>query len=79
MADLRPVSGRLPRRIAFTDLAAQQAVIRADIDRAMARVLDAGSYILGEDVGVLERGSPPFPVRAIAFPARMERTRCNWC
>lgn len=55
MADLSPVSGRLPRRIAFTDLAAQQAVIRADIDRAMARVLDAGSYILGEDVGVLER------------------------
>lgn len=55
MANLSPVSGRLPRKIAFTDLAAQQAVIRADIDRAMARVLDAGSYILGEEVPMLER------------------------
>ena len=40
--------------IPFIDLAAQQARIRPEIDRAVARVLDHGQYILGPEVAELE-------------------------
>ena len=41
--------------IAFIDLAAQQARIRGRVDRAIARVLDHGQYIMGPEIGELER------------------------
>jgi dTDP-4-amino-4,6-dideoxygalactose transaminase len=41
--------------IAFIDLAAQQARIRARLDRAIAGVLDHGQYIMGPEVAELER------------------------
>ena len=41
--------------IAFIDLAAQQARIRGRLDRAIARVLDHGQYIMGPEVAELER------------------------
>jgi dTDP-4-amino-4,6-dideoxygalactose transaminase len=40
--------------IAFIDLAAQQRLIRARIDAAIARVLDHGHYIMGPEVAALE-------------------------
>jgi dTDP-4-amino-4,6-dideoxygalactose transaminase len=40
--------------IAFIDLAAQQARIRARIDAAIMRVLDHGQYIMGPEIGELE-------------------------
>jgi dTDP-4-amino-4,6-dideoxygalactose transaminase len=40
--------------IPFVDLAAQQARIRPQIDRAIARVLDHGRYVMGPEVGELE-------------------------
>lgn len=40
--------------IAFIDLGAQQARIRARLDAAIARVLDHGHYIMGPEVGALE-------------------------
>jgi dTDP-4-amino-4,6-dideoxygalactose transaminase len=39
----------------FIDLAAQQARLRSNIDRAIARVLDQGQYIMGPDVARLEK------------------------
>jgi dTDP-4-amino-4,6-dideoxygalactose transaminase len=45
---------RPPSPIAFIDLAAQQARIRDRLDRAMARVLDHGQYIMGPEVQTLE-------------------------
>ena len=50
---LRSEAGCEP--IAFVDLAAQQRRIRPAIDAAMARVLDHGQYIMGPEVGRLER------------------------
>lgn len=41
--------------IAFIDLAAQQARIRSNLDRAIARVLDHGQYIMGPEVAELEK------------------------
>lgn len=41
--------------IPFIDLAAQQSRLRGGIDRAIARVLDEGQYIMGPEVGRLER------------------------
>ncbi len=43
------------RPIALIDLAAQQARIRERVDRAIARVLDHGQYIMGPEVADLER------------------------
>lgn len=40
--------------IPFIDLKAQQVALRADIDAAIARVLDHGQYILGPEVAELE-------------------------
>lgn len=42
------------RPMAFIDLQAQQGRLRADLDRAMARVLDHGQYIMGPEVDKLE-------------------------
>lgn len=39
----------------FIDLRAQQARIRADLDRRIAAVLDHGQYILGPEIGEMER------------------------
>lgn len=47
------VTAREP--IAFIDLAAQQARIRPALDRAIARVLDHGQYIMGPEVAAFER------------------------
>jgi dTDP-4-amino-4,6-dideoxygalactose transaminase len=41
--------------IPFIDLAAQQALIRDKVDAAIARVLDHGQYIMGPEIGELER------------------------
>ncbi len=41
--------------IAFIDLAAQQARLRPQIDAAIARVLAHGQYVMGPEVGLLER------------------------
>ncbi len=38
----------------FIDLKVQQAAIRADLDRRMARVLEHGQYIMGPEVAELE-------------------------
>ncbi len=43
------------RRIDFIDLARQQQRIRPKLDAAVARVLDHGAYIMGPEVGELER------------------------
>lgn len=40
--------------IPFVDLASQQNRIRSDVDKAMARVLDHGRYVMGPEVGELE-------------------------
>lgn len=41
-------------QIPFIDLAAQQARLRPALDAAIARVLDGGQYILGQEVSLLE-------------------------
>jgi dTDP-4-amino-4,6-dideoxygalactose transaminase len=46
-------SARAP--IALIDLKAQQRLIRERLDRAITRVLDHGQYIMGPEVGQLER------------------------
>ncbi|MCC7348077.1 MAG: DegT/DnrJ/EryC1/StrS family aminotransferase, partial [Variibacter sp.] len=42
-------------RIPFIDLAAQRSRLGADLDRALARVFQHGQYIMGPEVGILER------------------------
>jgi dTDP-4-amino-4,6-dideoxygalactose transaminase len=44
----------------FIDLAAQQRVIRDQVDGAIARVLDHGRYIMGPEVGELEAALAAF-------------------
>jgi UDP-2-acetamido-2-deoxy-ribo-hexuluronate aminotransferase len=39
----------------FIDLKTQQQLIREDIDRRLARILDHGQYILGPEVGEMEQ------------------------
>ncbi len=41
--------------LAFIDLAAQQSRIRPALDRAIAQILDEGKYIMGPQVGELEK------------------------
>lgn len=41
-------------KVPFIDLAAQQSRLRAELDRAIAGVLDGGAYILGPDVRKFE-------------------------
>lgn len=43
-----------PRPIALFDMATQQALIRAELDRRIADVLDSGRFILGPEVAELE-------------------------
>src|SRR3954464_8458978 len=43
-----------PRPIAFFDMKAQQALIRAEIDAGIARILDHGRFIQGPEVDELE-------------------------
>ena len=45
----------LPPPIALFDMKAQQALIRADIDRRLAAVLDSGRFINGPEVAELEQ------------------------
>ena len=42
-------------KIAFIDLAAQQAGLRSKIDTAIAKVLDHGGYIMGPEVAAFEK------------------------
>lgn len=42
-------------KIEFIDLAAQQNRIREKLDMAIKNVLDSGNYIMGKEVGVLEK------------------------
>lgn len=46
--------------IAFIDLAAQQARIRDNLDRAVSKVLSDGQYIMGPEVGQFEKGLSSF-------------------
>ena len=58
MASLKPVpkgTGPSDQPLPFIDLQAQQARIRPALDRAIARVLDHGQYIMGPEVGLLEK------------------------
>ncbi len=60
---LQPDPPALPggrRPIPFIDLAAQQARIRTEIERAIIRVLDHGQYIMGPEVAELEAGLAAF-------------------
>src|SRR3954467_2448070 len=41
--------------VPFLDLKAQYHSIRAEIDQAIARVLESGQFILGEEVAAFER------------------------
>src|SRR3954463_10716219 len=43
-----------PRPVAFFDMKAQQALIRAEIDAGIARILDHGRFIQGPEVDELE-------------------------
>jgi dTDP-4-amino-4,6-dideoxygalactose transaminase len=49
-----------PEPIAFIDLKAQQDRIRPQIDRAIKAVLDNGTYIMGPEVGRLEKDLATF-------------------
>lgn len=42
------------RSVPFGDLRRQQAALRSELDAAIARVLDSGWYILGNEVGAFE-------------------------
>lgn len=49
-----------PRPIALFDMKAQQALIRADLDRRLAAVLDSGAFINGPEVRELEASLASF-------------------
>lgn len=49
-----------PRPIALFDMKAQQALIRADLDRRLAAVLDSGAFINGPEVRELEAALAAF-------------------
>ncbi|TCZ56752.1 DegT/DnrJ/EryC1/StrS family aminotransferase [Roseicella aquatilis] len=48
------MSTTTPRPIAFFDMKAQQALIRAEIDAGIARILDHGRFIQGPEVDAIE-------------------------
>lgn len=54
-AALKQPEDAAKRAIPFIDLKAQQALIRPQIDAAVARVLDHGAYIMGPEVGAFEK------------------------
>ncbi len=49
-----------PAPLAFIDLAAQQARIRPELDKAIARVLEHGKYIMGPEVRAFEQDLTTF-------------------
>ena len=49
-----------PAPLAFIDLAAQQARIRPELDKAIARVLEHGKYIMGPEVRTFEQDLTAF-------------------
>ncbi len=49
-----------PRPVAFFDMKAQQALIRAEIDAGIARILDHGRFIQGPEVDAIEAGLAAF-------------------
>src|SRR3954464_2137906 len=49
-----------PRPIAFFDMKAQQALIRAEIDAGIARILDHGRFIQGPEVDAVEAALAAF-------------------
>ena len=49
-----------PRPIQLFDVMAQQKLIRADLDRRIAAVLDSGRFIMGPEVAELEAGLAAF-------------------
>jgi dTDP-4-amino-4,6-dideoxygalactose transaminase len=49
-----------PRPLALFDMKAQQALIRADLDRRLAAVLDSGAFINGPEVRELETALAAF-------------------
>jgi dTDP-4-amino-4,6-dideoxygalactose transaminase len=49
-----------PRPIQLFDVMAQQKLIRADLDRRIAAVLDSGRFIMGPEVAELEAGLATF-------------------
>lgn len=49
------MTGKQDRSMQFVDLQAQQKKIRADIERRIGAVLDHGQYIMGPEVGELEK------------------------
>ena len=53
--------------IAFIDLAAQQARIRARIDAAIAKVLDHGGYVMGPEVRAFEQQLAEFGQAPLAL------------
>lgn len=54
-AALKPRDETHKRSVPFIDLKAQQALIRPQIDAAVARVLDHGAYIMGPEVATFEK------------------------
>ncbi|CAA9221814.1 MAG: DegT/DnrJ/EryC1/StrS aminotransferase [uncultured Craurococcus sp.] len=54
------MSTAAPRPIAFFDMKAQQALIRAEIDAGIARILDHGRFIQGPEVDAIEAGLAAF-------------------
>ena len=68
MADLKPLPDR-EAPIPFIDLKAQQERIRPALDRAMARVLDHGQYIMGPEIGTFE-------ARLAAFAGARQAISC---
>lgn len=54
-AALKPLNDAPKRAVPFIDLKAQQALIRPQIDAAIARVLDHGAYIMGPEVAAFEK------------------------
>ena len=49
-----------PRPIQLFDVMAQQKLIRAELDRRIAAVLDSGRFIMGPEVAELEAGLAAF-------------------
>lgn len=58
------MSATLPHPIAFFDMAAQQALIRADLEARMRAVLDHGRFVLGPEVAELEGRLAAFAAEA---------------
>lgn len=54
MADSRLSERKPSAKIPFIDLAAQQRRFKPELDRAIARVLEGGNYIMGREVAELE-------------------------